>query len=216
MTLVRAIVALMSSPEDGLLGLYGAFGYDLVFQFEELTRAPDARSRPARRRPLHSRRHPRLRPRVGKRRRAVLRASPGRARPPRACTHETPPSVYAKQPRQGFADHGPGEYVAVVEKSREAFARGDLFEAVPGQLFGEACERTPSEVFRRLCQINPSPYGALINLGDGEFLVSASPEMFVRSDGHRVETCPISGTIARGVRRHRRCRGSIRRLLELG
>jgi anthranilate synthase len=38
-----------------------------------------------------------------------------------------------------------------------------------------------------------------MNLGDGEFLVSASPEMFVRSDGRRVETCPISGTIARGV-----------------
>jgi anthranilate synthase len=37
-----------------------------------------------------------------------------------------------------------------------------------------------------------------MNLGDGEFLVSASPEMFVRSDGRRVETCPISGTIARG------------------
>jgi anthranilate synthase len=38
-----------------------------------------------------------------------------------------------------------------------------------------------------------------MNLGDGEFLVSASPEMFVRSDGRRVETCPISGTIARGL-----------------
>ncbi len=38
MTLVRAIVALLASPEDGLFGLYGAFGYDLVFQFEELTK----------------------------------------------------------------------------------------------------------------------------------------------------------------------------------
>src|SRR5436305_819698 len=80
-----------------------------------------------------------------------------------------------------------------------ALARGDLFEAVPGQLFAESCERSPAEVFQRLCRINPSPYGALMNLGDGEFLVSASPEMFVRSDGRRVETCPISGTIARGV-----------------
>jgi anthranilate synthase len=70
---------------------------------------------------------------------------------------------------------------------------------VPGQLFAEPCERSPAEVFQRLCRINPSPYGALMNLGDGEFLVSASPEMFVRSDGRRVETCPISGTIARGV-----------------
>ena len=85
-----------------------------------------------------------------------------------------------------------------METARAAFARGDLFEAVPGQLFGEPCERSPAEVFQRLCRINPSPYGALMNLGDGEFLVSASPEMFVRSDGRRVETCPISGTIARG------------------
>ena len=112
---------------------------------------------------------------------------------------ETAESVYAKTPRQGFADHAPGEYQATVENARAAFARGDLFEAVPGQLFAEPCERSPAEVFQRLCRINPSPYGALMNLGDGEFLVSASPEMFVRSDGRRVETCPISGTIARGA-----------------
>src|SRR4249919_1406034 len=112
---------------------------------------------------------------------------------------DTAESVYAKTPRQGFADHGPGEYQATVEVARAAFARGDLFEAVPGQLFAETCERSPAEVFQRLCRINPSPYGALMNLGEGEFLVAASPEMFVRSDGRRVETCPISGTIARGV-----------------
>ncbi|HLZ99807.1 MAG TPA: anthranilate synthase component I, partial [Steroidobacteraceae bacterium] len=112
---------------------------------------------------------------------------------------ETSDSVYARTSRQAFSDHAPGEYQATVETARAAFARGDLFEAVPGQLFGEPCERSPAEVFQRLCVINPSPYGALMNLGDGEFLVSASPEMFVRSDGRRIETCPISGTIARGV-----------------
>ena len=56
----------------------------------------------------------------------------------------------------------------------------------------------PSIVFRRLRQANPAPYGALINLGEGEFLVAASPEMYVRVEGRRIETCPISGTIARG------------------
>ena len=45
---------------------------------------------------------------------------------------------------------------------------------------------------------NPSPYGFLINLGQAEYLVGASPEMYVRVEGDRVETCPISGTIARG------------------
>jgi len=38
-----------------------------------------------------------------------------------------------------------------------------------------------------------------MNLGDGEFLVAASPEMFVRVDGRRIETCPISGTARRGA-----------------
>ena len=37
-----------------------------------------------------------------------------------------------------------------------------------------------------------------MNLGEAEYLVGASPEMYVRVDGERVETCPISGTIARG------------------
>ena len=45
---------------------------------------------------------------------------------------------------------------------------------------------------------NPSPYSFFINLGEQEYLVGASPEMFVRVTGRRVETCPISGTIKRG------------------
>jgi anthranilate synthase len=33
-TVLRAIVALFKSPEDPNLGLYGAYGYDLAFQFD--------------------------------------------------------------------------------------------------------------------------------------------------------------------------------------
>ena len=100
--------------------------------------------------------------------------------------------------RPNESDHGPGEYAALVERARAAFARGDLFEVVVGQLFADFCADPPSVVFQRLRQANPAPYGALINLGEGEFLVAASPEMYVRVEGRRIETCPISGTIARG------------------
>src|SRR6267154_220110 len=198
MSLVRDLVAALAANDDPLLGLFGAFAYDLVFQIEDLVQKR-AREKDQRDIVLY----------VPDRLLAYDRAT-GRGvvlsyefewkgRSTAGLSRDTPESVYAKTPRQGFSDHAPGEYQATVETARAAFARGDLFEAVPGQLFAEPCERSPAEVFQRLCRINPSPYGALMNLGDGEFLVAASPEMFVRSDGRRVETCPISGTIARGV-----------------
>ena len=198
MSLVRDLVAALGANDDPLLGMFGAFAYDLVFQIEDLV-PKRARENDQRDIVLY----------VPDRLLAYDRAT-GRGvvlsydfswkgKSSEGLPRETPESGYAKTPRQGFSDHGPGEYQATVETARAAFARGDLFEAVPGQLFAEPCERSPAEVFQRLCRINPSPYGALMNLGDGEFLVAASPEMFVRSDGRRVETCPISGTIARGV-----------------
>ena len=198
MSLVRDMVAQLFSSADPMLGLYGAFAYDLVFQVEDLKQK---RAREADQRDIVLYIPDRLLAydRATGRGVALSYDFTFKERSTEGLPHETPESGYNKEPRQGFADHAPGEYQQTVEKARAAFARGDLFEAVPGQLFGEPCDRSPAEVFQRLCIINPSPYGALMNLGDGEFLVSASPEMFVRSDGRRVETCPISGTIARGA-----------------
>jgi anthranilate synthase len=198
MSLVRDLVAQCFTSADPMLGLYGAFAYDLVFQIEDL--------KPKRKRADDQRDIVLYIPdtilaydRATGRGVTLAYEFAWKGRSTEGLPNDTAESVYAKTPRQGFADHAPGEYQQTVETARAAFARGDLFEAVPGQLFAEPCERSPAEVFQRLCKINPSPYGALLNLGDGEFLVAASPEMFVRSDGRRVETCPISGTIARGV-----------------
>jgi anthranilate synthase len=198
MSLVRDIIAAMSAREDPLLGLFGAFAYDLVFQIEDLKQK---REREADQRDIVLYIPDRLLAYDRATGRGVILSYDfsWNNSSTEGLSRETSESVYAKTPRQGFADHAPGVYQQTVENARKAFARGDLFEAVPGQLFAEPCDRSPAEVFQRLCRINPSPYGALINLGDGEFIVSASPEMFVRSDGRRVETCPISGTIARGA-----------------
>jgi len=198
MSLVRDIIAAFTANDDPLLGLFGAFAYDLVFQIEDLVQK---RAREADQRDIVLYVPDRLLAydRATGRGVALAYDFVWKGKSTAGLPYDTAESVYARTPRQGFADHAPGEYLATVETARAAFARGDLFEAVPGQLFAEPCERSPAEVFQRLCRINPSPYGALMNLGEGEFLVSASPEMFVRSDGRRIETCPISGTIARGV-----------------
>jgi anthranilate synthase len=200
-SVLRAFVDLFGSAEDQHLGFYGAFGYDLVFQFEPMQlRLP----RPEDQRDLvlylpdeilivdH------MRQIAASYRYDFEIDGAATAGLPRA----TAPAPYrldnmpAGRPIE--SDHGPGEYAALVERAKQAFVRGDLFEVVCGQLLADACAEAPSTVFHRLRRANPAPYGALINLGEGEFLVSASPEMYVRVEGRRIETCPISGTIARG------------------
>ena len=201
-SVLRGLIDLFKSAEDEHLGFYGAFGYDLVFQFEPTAlRLP----RPDDQRDLvlylpddilivdH------MRQQAANYRYEFAVAGRSTAGLPRA----TPEAVYRPDlvPTQlpPESDHAPGEYPALVEKAKIAFKRGDLFEVVPGQLMTRPCPDTPSVVFERLKKANPAPYGAIINLGDGEFLVSASPEMYVRVEGRRIETCPISGTIRRGV-----------------
>ncbi len=197
-TVLRAIVALFFSEEDSNLGLYGAFGYDLAFQFDpvkqHLKRPDDQRDLvlfiPDE---ITIVDHYSARAWVD-----VYEFTVGdETTIGRSCESEETIFVPApEQPSRG--DHVPGEYAELVERAKASFKCGDLFEVVPGQVFYEKCTSQPSDIFRRLKSTNPSPYSFFINLGESEYLVGASPEMFVRVSGRRIETCPISGTIKRG------------------
>ncbi|MTI17012.1 anthranilate synthase [Rhodobacteraceae bacterium RKSG542] len=197
-SVVRALVDLFACDDDQL-GLYGAFGYDLTFQFEpinlKLQRPDDQRDMV-----LFLPDEILIVDHYG-RKAHVLEYEfevDGKSTEGLARDGEEVPYV-AAQADPGRGDHVPGEYAKLVHEAVEYFKRGDLFETVPGQTFYEKCENPPSAVSRRLAQINPSPYSFFINLGNAEYLVGASPEMYVRvTGGRRVETCPISGTIRRG------------------
>ena len=197
-TVLRAVTALFHTDQDANLGLYGAFGYDLAFQFDpveyKLKRAESQRD--------------------------LVLYLPDEILVVDHYSAKAWTDRYdyagdgfstAGLPRDGDAepfraadripprgDHEPGEYANLVRRAMDSFKRGDLFEVVPGQMFYERCESQPSAISRRLKAINPSPYSFFINLGENEYLIGASPEMFVRVNGRRVETCPISGTIKRG------------------
>ena len=217
-SVLRQLIAHFSCSQSSLMGLYGAFSYDLAFQFEEvrrrLERSPDQRDlvlylpdeivtvEPESGAGLIHRfdfvcrdtdgdQHT-----TGGLRRQGTLASPDMEAVAADCVHKLPETVRC--------DHEPGEYAAVVEKAKTLFARGDLLEVVPGQTFSTPLRCKPSVIFSNLRASNPAPYSALINLGEQEYLISASPEMFVRLRpdavlGDLVETCPISGTIARGA-----------------
>ena len=197
-TVLRAIVGLFRTDNDASLGLYGAFGYDLAFQFDPVTHRLERKES---QRDLvlflpdevlvvdhHAARAWHDRYDYAGKGWTTEGLPRDRVEEPFVPSDRIPPR----------GDHEPGEYAKLVRKAMESFRRGDLFEVVPGQMFYERCETQPSEISRRLKAINPSPYSFFINLGQGEYLIGASPEMFVRVSGRRVETCPISGTIKRG------------------
>ncbi len=197
-TVLRAVTDLFYSKADASLGLYGAFGYDLAFQFDainlKLTRPADQRDMV-----LY------LPDEI-----LVVDNYSAKAWIDRYDFEKGGLSTEGKAgdiPAEPFqrtdaippkSDHRPGEYADLVVKAKESFRKGDLFEVVPGQKFMERCDSKPSDISKRLKAINPSPYSFFINLGNQEYLVGASPEMFVRVSGRRIETCPISGTIKRG------------------
>lgn len=197
-SVIRDVLRTFESTEDEHLGLYGAFGYDLVFQFEQLSKTL-TRAETQRDLVLYLPDELMI---VDHYQQQAFRVEYDFTMPQgttKGLVRSGEVIDYKGQnhkPSQA-SDHAPGEYEQQVEKALEYFRRGDLFEVVPSQSFFKQCQSTPSDLYRTLMQINPSPYGFLFNLG-GEYLIGASPEMFVRVEGHRVETCPISGTIRRG------------------
>jgi anthranilate synthase len=200
---LREIIAAFSGP-DPHLGLYGAFGYDLAFQFEPVRQRHD---RPADQRDLVLHLPDRLYVLDRKRESATCFSydfEAGGATTSGLSRETRPTDGEPGGGRRGVTDTDlpddprPGSFAAVVEQARERFARGDLFEVVPSHAFHGTCG-SPAAFFERLRQRNPAPYEFLLNLGESEYLVGASPEMYVRVTGDRVETCPIAGTIARGA-----------------
>lgn len=197
-TVIRAIKEIYSSPLDSFLGLYGAFGYDLVFHLEPMELSLDR----SHKQPDMVIYLPDELTVVDQQKECAYLLSydlESDGYTTKGLEREGPlvDINYTLRKKHLPSNYNKGEYAKLVEKAKESFKRGDLFEVVPSHSFFEECYDPPSVIFSRLRSINPSPYGFIINLGT-EYLVGSSPEMYVRVEGNRVETCPISGTIKRG------------------
>jgi len=88
------------------------------------------------------------------------------------------------------------EFADMVTQAGEYIRKGDVFEVVLSRQFRAPFTGAPAQLFRNIRRINPSPYEFILQMGD-EQIVGASPEMFVRVEGRRVESCPIAGTARR-------------------
>src|SRR5579871_3881736 len=195
-SVLRALIEEFRGEEDSRLGLVGAFGYDLLFQFEPIEkRLP---------RDGHKDLHLFLCDDIcfmDRKKETIERyqydfESEGLSTLAldRTAAEIPPPPQVAPGPIE--SDHTKEEYMAGVEKVREGMRRGDYYEVVLRQTFRTPYSGKASDLFERVQRLSPSPYELFLQFGD-EQLVGASPEMFVRIEGQRVETCPIAGTAPR-------------------
>jgi anthranilate synthase len=195
-SILRALIDEFRGAEDLRLGLVGAFGYDLLFQFEPIEKKLPRHGH----KDLHLFLYDdiwfmdRKKEQIERYRYEFTREAISTRGLPRDGEKLPAPRKRAAAPI--VSDHTPEEYMENVEVVREGTRRGDYYEVVLGQTFSTPFSGKVSELFGRVQRASPSPYEFLLQFGD-EQLVGASPEMFVRVEGHRVETCPISGTAQR-------------------
>lgn len=89
------------------------------------------------------------------------------------------------------------QYLQAVNRVKAYIKAGDIYQANLTQRFECDLEESPFELYLKLRSINPAPFAAFMDFGEG-CIVSSSPERFIRIAGRRVETRPIKGTRPRG------------------
>ena len=195
-SILRLLVEEFRNPKDGRLALVGAFGYDLLFQFDPIhLKLP---------RDGHKDLHlflcdeiyfmDRKKEQIERYTYDFVAGGVSTKNLPR--DSQTIAPAPARELADIASDHTPEEYMRKVEAVREGMRQGEYYEVVLHQTFRAPYSGSPSALFERIQEASPSPYEFFMQFGE-EQLIGASPEMFVRVEGDRVETCPIAGTARR-------------------
>ncbi len=96
-------------------------------------------------------------------------------------------------------DLSDAEYEAVVDRLKEHILAGDVFQIVPSRSFEAPAKEEALTTYRRLRALNPSPYMFFLRMEENT-LLGASPETALKVSGGRAEIRPIAGTKPRGLR----------------
>ena len=195
-SILRTLIQEFRPLRDPHLALIGAFGYDLLFQFDPIKLRLPREGREL----LHLYLcddicfMDRKRERIERYQYDFENGEVSTLALPR--DGQPVPPHPDRGPGEITSDHTPEEYMAMVEAVRRGMKRGDYYEVVLRQTFRAPYAGKPSELFQRFQRTSPSPYEFFLQFGE-EQLIGCSPEMFVRVEGNRVETSPISGTARR-------------------
>ncbi|MFM7018364.1 anthranilate synthase component I family protein [Flavobacterium sp.] len=89
------------------------------------------------------------------------------------------------------------EYVVKVEKMLEHIQRGDIYEAnFCMEFFADNSVINPLDVYQKLNSISEAPFSVYFK-NDSQFLLSASPERYLKKTATNIISQPIKGTSRR-------------------
>jgi para-aminobenzoate synthetase / 4-amino-4-deoxychorismate lyase len=90
------------------------------------------------------------------------------------------------------------EYERCIHAIREHIRNGDTYQVNFTYRLRAVAEADPWELFLRIAGDGQAPFAAFVDTGTWA-ICSASPELFLRIDGTRIESRPMKGTSARGL-----------------
>ncbi len=94
-------------------------------------------------------------------------------------------------------DKSDAEYGAMVERAKESFRAGDVYQIVLSRTFKAKLRGDPFQFYRALRRISPAPFLFFFDFGSF-FLAGASPEKIISVHDGMIESTPIAGTCPKG------------------
>ncbi|CAB3710924.1 Isochorismate synthase MenF [Paraburkholderia sediminicola] len=91
----------------------------------------------------------------------------------------------------------PKQFNEAIEAIHAALRAGDSYQVNYTYRLGFDVFGSPTALYRRLRARQPVPYGALIALSGGNWVLSCSPELFIEKEGAMLRARPMKGTAPR-------------------
>ena len=113
-------------------------------------------------------------------------------------THVTQKTI-SKQPIQVLARTSKGSYLKKVATMLQHIKRGDIYEAnFCQEFFSEGVTLDPTAAFCKLNELSTPPFATFLKL-EQQYVLSASPERYLKKEGTQIVSQPIKGTAKRAV-----------------
>ena len=109
-------------------------------------------------------------------------------------------SIQAEVPEVSFKSRvSELDYIDNVKLVQQHIVKGDVYEMCYCiEFYAKGAEVSPSDLYWKLNEMSPTPFSCFYKLGN-KYLMSASPERFLKKENRHLISQPIKGTVKRGT-----------------